>query len=127
MDSVPAFALPLLHELAPCFTRPTWRRCLLLLAAAILTTGCRTVANLLRTVGHLAPGDASSYQRVLSQARWSGLCLSAALCRSLLRHLWPQGRVRLVGDDTVTEHRGKKVHGKARHRDPIRSSHAYTA
>ena len=32
-----------------------------------------------------------------------------------------------VGDDTVDEHRGQKVPGKARHRDPVRSSHAYTA
>jgi DDE superfamily endonuclease len=127
VDSIPVAALPLLGDFAPVFTHPTYRRFTRLLVAAILTTGCRTVANLLRTAGNLAPGDASSCQRVLSQARWSGLCLSAALCRSLLRHLWPQGRVRLVGDDTVTEHRGKKVHGKARHRDPIRSSHAYTA
>jgi hypothetical protein len=37
------------------------------------------------------------------------------------------GRVRLVGDDTLTEHPGRKVHGKARHRDPVRSSHSYTA
>jgi hypothetical protein len=33
----------------------------------------------------------------------------------------------LVGDDTVDGHKGKKVHGKARHRDPVRSSHSYTA
>ncbi len=33
----------------------------------------------------------------------------------------------LVGDDTVDGHTGKSVHGKARHRDPVRSSHSYTA
>ena len=33
----------------------------------------------------------------------------------------------LVGDDTVDGHPGRKVYGKARHRDPVRSSHAYTA
>src|SRR5919107_348385 len=33
----------------------------------------------------------------------------------------------VVGDDTLTEHRGKKVYGKARHRDAVRSSHSYTA
>jgi hypothetical protein len=113
--------------LAPVFTQPTYQRFLLLLLAAILTTGRRTIANLLRTLGYLAPGAASSYQRVLSQARWSGLRLAALLSRFLLRHLLASGRIRLVGDDTVTEHRGKKVHGKARHRDPIRSSHSYTA
>jgi hypothetical protein len=127
MDSIPALAYPLLAELAPAFTQPTYRRCLVLLVAAILTTGRRTIANLLRTAGGLADGHPSSYHRALSQARWHGLQASAALCRFLLRHFWPAGRVRLVGDDTVTEHRGRKVYGKARHRDAVRSSHAYTA
>ena len=44
--------------------------------AAILTAGRRTVANLLRTAGSLAPGPASSYRRVFSQARWSMLRLA---------------------------------------------------
>jgi hypothetical protein len=39
---------------------------------------------------------------------------------------WPHGRIRLVGDDTVDEHRGQKVSGKARHRDPVRSNRSYT-
>ena len=39
----------------------------------------------------------------------------------------PTGPVTLVGDDTVDGHPGRQVYGKARHRDPVRSSHAYTA
>jgi hypothetical protein len=120
-------ALPVLLEFAPVFTQPTFRRFQVLLVAALLTTGRRTISNLLRTVRSLAPGAASSYHRVLSQARWSGLRLAALLARFVLRRFWPCGRVRIVGDDTVDEHRGKKVHGKARHRDPVRSSHSYTA
>ena len=127
MDSIPALALPLLHEFAPAFTQPTWRRAQVLLFAAVLTTGRHTIANLMRTAGVLADGHPSTYQRVLSQARWSGLRLAAALGRFVLRHLVPAGPVPLVGDDTVTEHRGKRVYGKARHRDAVRSSHSYTA
>ena len=127
MDSLPAAALPLLHEFAPRFTQPTWRHARVLLFAAILTTGRHTVANLMRTAGALADAHPSTYQRVLSQARWSGLRLAAALGRFVLRHLVPAGPVPLVGDDTVTEHRGKRVYGKARHRDAVRSSHSYTA
>ncbi len=127
MDSIPALALPLLHEFAPAFTQPTWRRAQVLLFAAILTTGRHTIANLWRTAGILADGHPSTYQRVLSQARWSGLRLAAALGRFVFRHLVPAGPVSLVGDDTVTEHRGKRVYGKARHRDAVRSSHSYTA
>jgi DDE superfamily endonuclease len=127
MASILSDALPLLVEFAPAFTQPTFRRAQLLVVAAVLTSGRRTIANLLRTLGALVPGQASSYHRVLSQARWSGLHLAAVLLRLLLRHFWPAGRIRLVGDDTVDEHRGKKVYGKGRHRDAVRSSKNYTA
>lgn len=127
MASIAADALPLLPLFAEAFTPATFQRVQLLVVAAILTPGRRTVSNLLRTVGALADGATSNYHRVLSQAKWSGLRLAALLARFVLRHFWPQGRIRLVGDDTVDEHRGKKVHGKARHRDPVRSSHSYTA
>lgn len=127
LPTLPAEAGPLLLALAPAFTAPTFRRVEILLAAALLTTGRRTVANLLRTAGPLAAGHRTSYQRVLSAARWSGLQLACLLTRFLLAQLSPAGVVALVGDDTVDEHRGKKVYGKARHRDPVRSSRAYTA
>jgi hypothetical protein len=99
----------------------------LLVVACILTTGRRTVTNLLRIVAHLRHGSSSSYHRVLSQAKWSGLRLAALLARFLIRHFWPRGPITLIGDDTVDEHRGQKVYGKARHRDPVRSSKNYTA
>ena len=47
--------------------------------------------------------------------------------RFLLDHLIPAGPVLVVGDDTVDGHPGPNVYGKARHRDPVRSSHTYTA
>src|SRR5262245_6606846 len=119
--------LPILALFAPGFTPATFARVHLLAVAAILTTGRRTVANLLRLAAPFAVGDSSCYRRVLSTAHWSGLRLAALLGRFLIRHFWTSGRIRLVGDDTVSEHRGKKVYGKGRHRDPVRSSHSYTA
>src|SRR5690349_10974988 len=123
---LPPEALSLLVELAPAFTRPTFRRFTLLLAAAILTQGRHTVANLIRTLGPLDPGHLTDYQRVLSRAPWSGVRLGCALAGFILAHLVPDGPVLLVGDDTVDGHPGKHVYGKARHRDPVRSSHADT-
>src|SRR3954453_12620379 len=123
---LPPEATPLLLALAPAFTAPTYRRFVTLLTAALLTTGRRTVANLLRTAGPLAHGHPTSYQRVLSAASWSGLRLACGLCGFILRHLVPDGRVALVGDDTVEGHPVKRAYGKARHRDPVRSSRSYT-
>lgn len=124
---LPAEAQPLLAVLLPHLSRPTYTRLVVLTAAAVVTTGRRTVANLLRTVGDLAPGDAASYRRVLSAAEWSGLALGCALARFLLEHLVPDGPVHLVGDDTVDGHPGPRVYGKGRHRDAVRSSHSFTA
>jgi hypothetical protein len=124
---LPADAGPLLAAFAPLFTQPTYARFRTLAGAAILTTGRRTVANLLRTAGDLAPGHRTSYQRVLSAAEWSGLELGCTLARFLLDHVAPDGPVRLAGDDTVDGHPGPEVYGKARHRDPTRSTHAHTA
>jgi hypothetical protein len=127
MSSVVDGALPVLALFTPAFSQPTFARAQLLAVAAILTTGRRTISNLLRTLGHLAAGAPSSYHRVLSEARFSGLRLACLLTRFLLRRFWPAGVITLVGDDTVSAHPGRKVYGKARHRDPVRSSHSYTA
>jgi hypothetical protein len=124
---LPPDATPLLAALTPIFSQPTAARFATLLAAALLTTGRRTVANLRRTLGDLAPGHPTSYQRVLSAARWSGIELGCALTRLLLDRFVPTGPVHLIGDDTVESHPGRRVYGKGRHRDPVRSSHAYTA
>ena len=124
---LPPEAAAVLLALAPAFSAPTFRRFTTLALAALLTTGRRTVANLLRTLGALAPGRRTSYQRVLSAARWDGLEAARNTCRQVLRRLPPDRPVTLVGDDTVDGHPGRRVYGKARHRDPVRSSHSYTA
>ena len=125
--TLPAEAQPLLAVLLPHFTQPTATRFVTLLVAAVLTPGRRTVANLLRTLGPLAAGHRTSYQRVLSRAPWSTAALGCALTAFILRHLLPDGPVVLVGDDTVDGHPGANVYGKGRHRDPVRSTHSHTA
>lgn len=124
---LPPEAQTLVQVFAPVFTGPTYHRFCTLLVSAILTTGRRTVANLLRTLRHLASGHPTDYRRVLSRAPWSGLALGCALTRILLDRFIPDGPVMLVGDDTVDGHPGATVYGKARHRDPVRSSHSFTA
>lgn len=124
---LPPEAHPLTQAIVFTFTSPTYQRFSTLLVAAVLTTGRRTIANLVRTLRHLAPGHLTTYQRVLSRSPWSGIDLGCSLTQFLLRHFAPDGVITLIGDDTVDGHKGKHVHGKARHRDPVRSSHAHTA
>jgi hypothetical protein len=127
MTIIPELLRPLVQPMADAFTRPTFKRFLTLMAAAVLNTGRRTVSNLLRTAGGLATGHPSSYHSVFSRRRWSPWALARALTGILLRRFAPDEPIPLAGDDTVDEHRGEKVYGKGRHRDPVRSTHGYTA
>jgi len=126
-DCLPRPVRALCDTLGRAFHPATSLRFGLLLTAAVLTVGRHTVANLLRTLGPLVPGDPSSYRRVFSGRRWSSWRLARLLTGWVIDHLLPAGPIFLAGDDTVDEHRGKNVHGKARHRDPVRSTHTYTA
>jgi hypothetical protein len=113
--------------LETALTRPTHRRLVLLALAAILTVGGRTIAKLLRTLGALAPGHPSSYHRALSHRRWPTRRLARRYIAAVLARFAPRGPVELAGDDTVTEHPGDKVYGQGCHRDPVRSTHSFTA
>lgn len=55
---LPPEARPLVAAFVFSFTNPTYQRFSTLLVGALLTTGRRTVANLLRTLRHLARGTA---------------------------------------------------------------------
>jgi hypothetical protein len=127
MLPVPTAALPLLRSVAGACVLPTAKRLLHLMVGAILTTGRRTISNLLRAIRGLAKGHPSSYHRAFSRRRWSVWPLARGLADLILRHWAPEGSVALAGDDTVDEHRGAQVDGKGRHRDPVRSTHSYTA
>ena len=124
---IPAPARSLFDHLSPAFRYPTFLRFVVLALATILTVGHRTICNVLRTLGALLPGNPSSYHRVFSKRRWSSWRLARWLAGWVFDYLVPDGRVVLAGDDTVDEHRGANVFGKGCHRDPIRSTHTFTA
>jgi DDE superfamily endonuclease len=126
-QQLPPPARSLFDALSGAFTRPSFLRFLVLALATLLTIGRRTICNLLRTLGALAPGHPSSYHRLSSQRRWSSWRLARGLAGWVFDHLVPEGRVLLAGDDTVDEHRGEKVFGKGCHRDPVRSTRSFTA
>jgi DDE superfamily endonuclease len=124
---VPRALTPLRDGWMSDFSRAaTARRVVFLMLAAILVTGNRTVANLLRLIGFIEQFNPSTYHRVLSHRRWNATRLARIMIGFLLDRYAPRGMVRLCGDETIDGHRGKKVYGKARHRDAVRSSHSHT-
>src|SRR5207248_2906955 len=124
---LPKPARAVFDPLEPAFTRPASSRFILLALAAILVLGGRTITNLLRCLDALAPGHPSSFHRVFSRDRWRSLVLARRYIHRVLARFVPQGPIALAGDDTVTEHPGPHVYGKGCHRDPVRSTHSFTA
>lgn len=127
MTSIPHGVRSVLHEWSDEFSETVWLRFQVLVFAAIVCVGRHTVCRLLRIAGALADGHWSSYHRVLSKRRWSTWRLARILAQHVVDRFLPRGTIPVCGDDTVTQHPGKKVYGKGRHRDAVRSTHSYTA
>src|SRR5437016_3792079 len=124
MLTLPRAAEPLIAAFAPAFTRPSYLRFVTLLVGAIVTGGRRTVTRILWTVRSLAAGAGhpSSYHRFFSRSRWGMWPLARVLAAAVLALVPADQPVVLAADDTVAQHRGKRVYGKGCHRDAVRSA-----
>lgn len=127
MAKIPQSVRSVLQLWSAEFSETVWPRFQVLMFAAIVCVGRHTICRLLRVAGTLAEGHWCSYHRVLSKRRWSSWNLARILAQQVVDRFVPRGTIRICGDDTVTQHPGKKVHGKGRHRDAVRSTHSYTA
>jgi hypothetical protein len=125
MLSLPKVAQPLFSQFSIAFTRPTFERAMVLLVGFVLTVGRRTVTRTLATVRGLAGGHFGDYHRVLSRARWSPWPLGRVLAAAVLALVPPDQPVICAVDDTAVQHRGGRVYGKGRHRDPLRSTRTH--
>src|SRR5919107_1065368 len=118
------FATVILH-FAPLFYHRSWRHAEVLLIGAILASGTRTVASLLRICGLMRERHFVNYHRVLNRAAWSPILASRLLLRLLSETFAPNGPVVLGLDDTIERRRGKRIAAKGIYRDPVRSSHGH--
>jgi hypothetical protein len=110
------------QHVSPTLSAPTYHRLLVLVLAAVLTTGRRTVTPLLHPVRYQAHGPETSSHRLLSQRRWSTWALARALRTCVLDRIVPPAPGLLAGDETGTEPPDPQVFGKGRHRDGVRST-----
>ena len=110
---------------APLFFQRSWRHAGVLLIAAILAPGKRTVTSLLRVTGLARERRFVNYHRVLSRAAWSSRAASRLLLEQLIETFAPSGPVVLGIDDTIERRRGKRIAAKGILRDPVRSSHGH--
>jgi hypothetical protein len=125
MLSLPKAAEPLLSRFSIAFTKPTFQRAMVLFVGFVLTAGRHTLTRTLSTVRSLTRGYFGSYHRVFSRARWSSWPLGKVLAAMVLELVPVDQPVVCDVDDTTAQHRGKRIYGKGRHRDPLRSTRTH--
>ncbi len=114
-----------LAPFAPLFTRPTWRRGLVLVGGAVLAPHRRTISAVLRAAGRERQSGFARYHAVLSRGRWSALAAARVLLALLARAFVPAGPVVIGLDDTLERRWGAKIKARGIYRDPVRSSHGH--
>jgi len=125
MNSIPRAAEPLVAAFSIAFTQRTFQRVVLLILGAILSPRRRTVTAMLWPVGFLIRGHWSDFHRVFCRASWSLWPLGRVLAAMILAWVPPDQPVVVPVDDTTPQHKGKRVYGKGRHHDAVRSTHSH--
>lgn len=126
MFTFPRAAVPLISAFSVAFSARTFQRVAELILGAILSLRRRTVTAMLTVVGPLARGHWSDFHRVLCRASWSMWPLGKVLAAMILESIPPDQPLVILVDDTTPQHKGKRVYGKGRHHDAIRSTHSHT-
>lgn len=114
--------MTVLAHFAPAFTRPSYRKVVVLLVGTILARGRRTVTTALRAVG-LQQQQWAKYHHLLNRVSWSGLRVSKLVLQLLVITLVTTGAtVDLVTDETLERRWGRKISKRGHWRDSLASS-----
>jgi len=112
--------IQLLSAFSVAFTRPTFRKALVLLYGTILAPGRRTVTAALRMTGHRDDRNFSRFHRFLNRDHWSPWLVSRVLLGLVVAHLVPLGAgLMLIIDDTLERRRGPEIKLKGWCHDPL--------
>jgi hypothetical protein len=120
---LPSEIISVIAHFAPAFTRPSYRKVVVLLVGTILARGRRTVTAALRSAGLQQHKQWAKYHHLLNRASWSGLTVSRLLLQLVVRSLVASGAtVDLVADETLERRWGRKISKRGHWRDSLASS-----
>jgi len=122
MISLPSSMLAVLELFAPLFSRPTFRKGILLMAGHLLCRKDRTITNFLRLLGLQEERRYSKFHDVIRKAKWSAFQASKILLLAIDRQWLCGPQIRIAIDTTLERRRGPKIHGLGMHRDAVRST-----
>jgi DDE superfamily endonuclease len=121
--SLPNPIIQVLAHFEPAFTRPTWRKVLILVIGTLLARGRRTVTAALKQMGLHDDADFTLFHQVLNRACWSCLTVSRLLLQLLVSiFVEAGGWVQIVIDETLERRWGCKISKRGHYRDNLQSS-----
>src|SRR5579864_6661053 len=107
---LPKKIIQVLRQFEEVFSERVWEWAKVLLIGAILAPGERTVAAILRVMGHSNDRQFQNYHRVLNRATWSSRALSRMLLLLLVSLFVPDNAPVVLGiDETIERRRGSKI------------------
>jgi hypothetical protein len=112
----------MLQGFGACFTRPSATNFLTLMTGWVLDLRRHTITEVIRAAGAVGRKHISSFHRFFSRGRWDTDQIGFVLAALVLHRLSATGVVRLIVDDTLGRHTGKRISGAAMHRDPLLST-----
>lgn len=120
MSSLSPGILSVLLPFSVLFSKPSWKKALILVCGTLLCMGKRTVCSALRAMGLNNETAFSKYHQLLNRTEWSSLKAAKILFFMLLTLV--RGPVVLLIDETLERRKGKKIKAKGYYRDAVRSS-----
>lgn len=112
----------ILQGFAGCFTSPSMSSFATLMTGWVLDLRRHTITEVVRAAGAVGTKHISSFHRFFSRGRWGTDEVGLVLVALVLRQLAPTGVVRLIVDDTLGRHTGKRIAAASMHRDPLQST-----
>lgn len=120
---LPQEIITILNHFEPAFTRPTYRKAMVLVVGTILARGRRTVTAVLRQMGLQQDKNWAKYHHVLNRAKWSSLQVAHILLNLLVRFfVTVDAPVEMVIDETLERRWGPKISKRGHWRDSRASS-----
>ncbi len=115
---VRSFAV-LLQGFTGCFTTPSMSSFVTLMTGWVLDLRRHTITEVVRAAGAVGSKHISSFHRFFSRGRWATDEVGMVLAALIIGRLVPTGTIRLIVDDTLGRHTGKRIAGASMHRDPL--------
>ena len=112
----------LLQYFSGCFTAPSFDSFVQLMSGWVLNLGRHTVTSTIRAAGAVGYQHICSFHRFFSRGRWDTDAVGLVLAGLVIGLLSEQDTIRLIVDDTLGRHTGKRIAGASMHRDPLLST-----